>query len=103
MSTPRFAFAAAGMAALSRGSGSVRASDAGGRVERAGCFAGNAIERAGPGPAREDMAATHQRRPIMPLATCPEIEVDDQEEARASSSKATGAEVRSVARWILSR
>lgn len=109
MLTPRFALVAAGMAALAHWSGSLHASDAEALMKRSGCFRCHAVDRAKLGPAYKDVATKYrgsadaEQRIFIHLTTSPKIRVDGEEEEHVSMSKATEADVRSVARWILSR
>jgi cytochrome c len=78
-------------------------------MKRSGCFKCHAVEREKLGPAYREVAAKYRASPdagqrlYLHLTTSPVIRIDGQEERHMALTKATEAEVRAVAAWILSR
>jgi cytochrome c len=78
-------------------------------MKRSGCFKCHAVDRTKLGPAYREVAAKYrgspdaQQRIYLHLTTSPVIRIDGQEERHVAMPKASEAEVRAVAAWILSR
>lgn len=106
---PRLVTIAFGVVALSMAVDTAHANDPEALMKRSGCFRCHAVERAKIGPAYKDVAARYrgigdaEQRIVIHLTTNPKIKLDGQEEEHVSMSKATEADVRGVASWILSR
>jgi cytochrome c len=85
------------------------ASDPEALMKRSGCFKCHAVDRVKLGPGYQDVAAKYRASPdaeqrlFIHLTTNPRISVDGQEAEHVSMPRASEAEVRAVARWILSR
>jgi cytochrome c len=85
------------------------ASDPEALMKRSGCFKCHAVDREKLGPAYREVAARYRASPdaeqriFVHLTTNPVIRIDGQEERHMAMPKATEAEVRAVAAWILSR
>ena len=106
---PRLAAIAFVLVGTSFASDAAHANDPEALMKRSGCFRCHAVDRAKVGPAYKDVAAKYRGAPdaeqrlFIHLTTGPKIKVDGQEEEHVAMTKVAEADIRAVARWILSR
>jgi cytochrome c len=78
-------------------------------AKKSGCFKCHSVTQKKDGPAFKQVAATHKGKPDAEaklytfLTTNPKVKIDGAEEAHDSLKTKDEAEVRNVARWILSQ
>lgn len=91
------------------GAGTAQADDAEALMKRSGCFRCHAVAQQKVGPAYADVAAKYRGNPeaeqrlFTHLTTSPKIRIEGEEQEHATLRKASDAEVRDVAKWILAR
>ena len=105
----RLAAVAVGLAGSSFVVDAAHADDPEAIMKRSGCFRCHAVDREKVGPAYKDVAAKYRGAPdaeqriFIHLTTRPKVKVDGQEEEHVAMTKVAEADIRAVARWILSR